>query len=1243
MDADPSALPPEERFTVFNDLKLEFLRKKGAVSQYERASPAEKKQFDAKFLDKLRGTHPEMFEVVVEPGQDLVVETRHGETLRGAAAEVFMSSKSLTFRPPKVVQPKVDRVVRELTDPGTERRIALIRDGGVDPEELSADVLSIWMPYAAAAGKKQYGKWVGELRNKLKAEGIDQHSFGGKQVIQNLTPHERITELVNDVAENPERARSFNLWKQAYPAQAKIYGTVGNVAGIMLGGHGISNTLRQVLPKAAGSMAPTWAGAGLAEAVWSDRLPGIASEAAGLENPAAKAAVTGAEGLLFAAGIDVGMSALRAMKGKPWAEAIEGLEKSGVENARGQLKAHAKEIATEAGVEGPGAVKRAYLSARTELQDPWIRIDRLLKRPGLEGLDTANPYDAKRLIAPKTMVGASEAAKSVSNNVKQMRKIDLTFGEPVGTTEAMVHKYVHAVHAPERNAAGFFAGIDDASAAAVLDDLAKHPAFPAVQQIGKNVQEMSRKTLDILTDGGLISDRTRKALRKRYPNHVPLMRVMNEMDDDMFLGALGIGPGHNIRGSGIVRAKGSEREVSNIVSNSYEAMANAIRRAEINKANLEALQFARNNKEQLEGLFQIRKAKAGQKKHPLALEMRENGRPVHLVINDPELSKAFQHVGKEVSNRAVRMAILTNRIYSQLLTRLHIDFPVPNKIRDVVEAMTNALRTSGGLRGASSILRNSVTDMKAVLDHQLGRATKGAQEYAELIGEGGSVGGLAESTKSTARETYEAIVRRENKTFPKTLHNIGKFIDSVQGIFEDSTRLSAYRAAKESGKSKRQAAIAARDASFDPLLQGNSASGLAALYLFYNVSVQGITQVANTLSNPKRMAKVVAPMTALITYMDLLNRAVGGDSWQKEVDGYSRSKGLVLVTGRQPDGGLDYTTIPLAYGLVPVKAMIDFSLRAAHGEIGLDPAEAGIAVASALFESYNPVGSNDLLPTTPLLSIITQLKVNEDGLGNAIRPPWQENLRPSEDFANHLKYYDYTTTSQTGRMAIATAKKLSDMGFETSPENLRYLWATTFGGPGKLAENAINAVSKIREDGSVDIKYVPIVRRFFRKVDPELAEYRRTEDDTITELAQVENSRRNILEREVRGLVDGVMKADPLHRREHIKQLIWDGKLDNADGLRDREKIAAFTSRLKSSLLDLSRDDRTIGSAFGVKNGARARLYFDLLTSDFSPYDTPELRKQFVLEQREKDLMTEEVERQLRPLLQLHKARKSKK
>ena len=352
---------------------------------------------------------------------------------------------------------------------------------------------------------------------------------------------------------------------------------------------------------------------------------------------------------------------------------------------------------------------------------------------------------------------------------------------------------------------------------------------------------MNKKTLDVLLDGEVISKETYENLRKMYPNHIPLNRVLGEESTDAFIGS-----GFSVKNTGLKRAKGSELAVEPVQENIAYNLEQAIIRAEKNKVTQTIENLFEMNKDKLKDVMAIRDAKVIGKTHegiPIfekpnditTLQYYKDGKKKLIEFDDVRLKEAFDGMTQDRMGDILRVASAVTRMMSAMATRFSATFGIGNEFRDVGEAVVAA--SADGL--GNQVLKNTPKSIKAVTDYVMGKSTKGAKLYEEMKRIGGTTGGLALSTKGKVKTNLKKLYELNDVTktdalsktkrgAEKLLNSVINGLDAYNTILEDSTRLSVYKAYRDAGYSKRKAAFAAKTATINFNKKGKSTAFLRA-------------------------------------------------------------------------------------------------------------------------------------------------------------------------------------------------------------------------------------------------------------------------------------------------------------------------------------------------------------------------------------------------------------------------------
>lgn len=729
-----------------------------------------------------------------------------------------------------------------------------------------------------------------------------------------------------------------------------------------------------------------------------------------------------------------------------------------------------------------------------ELQDQSAGGQYKTKNGKLKVESEAEDYNLERRLAePKIQMRNQEIEEIVDLDTKFLVSKAEEMGIPAAELSQSVNKYLYSKHAIAFNKSkekgfkgeGSPAGISTKEAKEYIKNFEKTKLNVELENIINSRKDLSNQILDTLVDGGIIGKAKSKELRKVFPNYVPLNRVMD--DGDSFK------PGQ-------YAAVGSDRDVADIGGNIIGNLSVAIRAAETNKANQAFLRLVQAdvNKKSAGEMLTTYKIK-GKEKKPEGVDSDSivnvfvDGEKTAIAFKDKDLAKAMRGQNREVVSGIAKLALGYNRIIGQMYTRFNPEFIIPNLFRDRSEAIVNATAKMGIGQGAK--LLNPLTDMAVVRRNLFnkGKVSKDPESakmdalYKQFKDDGGSTGNLSSSTIQNIEDSLKSLQDRLNKPAASKLRDFTKFLDNANAVVEDSTRFGVYRRGIQSGMSRKEAALAARDSSFDPLMKGSKGGAIQAAYLFANPAIQGARNFLRSMRNPKVFRGVMASLAGTTLTLDLYNQSIDPE-WKEKMkasDGstYKTDKSFTIVLGKNEDGSLDTFSIPIGYSLAPFKKLVDYTQQKViqQGIMGIEPSQAEMDrtlgqdasdLAKAFIGSYNPMGGS-LVPT--VMRPWTELVQNKDGLGRDIRPKWLETKNISEV----EKVYPWTMDTRGGEMAISFAEQLQNLGYEVSPENLQYLYQTWVGGPGQTTKRLFQIASDIYNGKPIARNNRPILRRFF--------------------------------------------------------------------------------------------------------------------------------------------------------------------
>lgn len=875
--------------------------------------------------------------------------------------------------------------------------------------------------------------------------------------------------------------------------------------------------------------------------------------------------------------------------------------------------------------EPPALVKRVVNSLKetqTKLieyvQNTDERVRQLVERKDVKISDASDPY-LKMTLYPGRVAAKIETAKAESEAIiKELAKNKITRKE--------ISDYLIARHAPERNLAlgEKAAGISTMEAKAKLKIIEASPKGGTIKVLSDKVQKLNNQTLDLLKDSEVISDKLYATLRTKYKNHIPLNRIMENTDD---IGSALSARGYAVRSTGIKRAVGSDLEVNDILGNVIANYEQAVIRSEKNIVDKATLAFARDNKDILGGLMEVIKPQAVGKSFdgkilmqktndPTILQLYEKGKPIWIKINDSQLAIALQGTGREKLGGLLNAVAKITRLYSGLATRFNPEFALPNKIRDLQETMVYL--SAQGKMGVKDVAKMNARDSASVVDivdYLKGGKSNGAKLYQEMKNLGGTTGGFGLSTRGRVELSLKEMETLANSKTKQLGKNLIQYIDNWNTIFEDSTRLSVYKTALDKGVSKERAAAMAKEASINFNRMGKGGPVINALYMFSNASIQGSAKMIRSLKNPKVLGAVVLTVGGSVAAISKFNDMADKD-WRDKVSKWDRLNGLPVVIP-STDGKFKYITIPVSWGIKPIKVMADYADDAMNG-IPTDAVDATKKIITAMLDAYNPMGGTDLTSalTPTILDMPSEIKSNKSWSGNQIRPTLYDKNTPAD-----VQYFSSLGETQTGKIAISISELLQQkMGISWSPADIKYAYDQIVGGTGRFFNKTVNTIIGLVTNKPLPASEYPMLSRFYKeRTNEEIGQGAGGETEEIKKILGEQSRERFQLKQQAETIFDTI-KAEPDKTKK--KQMLLDVAKENPDIVEKMMEIA------KDKALGLNYRERMI-KQLGVENGERAAY----IASKIKDMKSKEEKREYVKNLIEKKILTDDVAKQMILLL----------
>lgn len=697
-------------------------------------------------------------------------------------------------------------------------------------------------------------------------------------------------------------------------------------------------------------------------------------------------------------------------------------------------------------------------------------------------------------------------------------------------------EYLHNRHAEERNvqvAKINPAMPDGGSGLKTADARAYLRGLTALQQrnyaaLAARVDRINAGTRALLVSSGLETQETVDAWQRTYGKYVPLQRA--EMD--IGHAGAGTGAGFSTRGSASKRATGSDREVVDILANLVLQRENTITRAEKNRVGNALMGLAIQNpntdfwlpvnpdakldpvsqnklmveligmglnpmdadgiiKEPTQRYVDPKTGLVTERINP-ALRGRENviatrveGRDRFLFLNekDPRASR----MGDAIKNLDAKQLgeILTglgkvSRWISQVNTQYNPIFGMMNFTRDVQAAALNLSTTplAGKQKEVLShvmpALRGIYLDVRATRKGQPSTSTW-SQLWEEFQREGGQTGyksmyaGSAERTEELHKELKALSEGKLKQGGRAVLDWLTDYNDSI----ENSTRLAAYKVAKDSGLSNARAAELAKDITVNFNRKGEVATQAGALYAFFNAAVQGTERTVRTLTGPTGR-KIIYGGLLLGVLQALALTAAGFDDG--DPPDQVKERNFVLPLGDQT-----YATIPmpLGFNVIPGSSRLatEFVLRGFKSPTKL------LSGFITLATSLNPIGNSSTLSQTlapTALDPIVALGQNKDNFGRPIAREDHSGLKPTPGFTRKKDTATPWSTALAEAINWVTGGTKYTPGMASpTPDQIDYLVGQVGGGVAREVGKVVQtAQSQVTGEALPPYK-VPILGRLY--------------------------------------------------------------------------------------------------------------------------------------------------------------------
>lgn len=698
-----------------------------------------------------------------------------------------------------------------------------------------------------------------------------------------------------------------------------------------------------------------------------------------------------------------------------------------------------------------------------------------------------------------------------------LRKIAVA-AESHGVTVDDVNSYLHALHAPERNAAmaainpnmannTALSGMSDADAARVLADFAANGKAPALAAIAKDVHQLLADTRTALVADGLEEAGVVQAWEQAYQNYVPLMRDVEN--------APAKGQGVSVKGPEAKRAVGSNRQAVNILANVVtQAETAAIRaeKAEVGRSLLAMAQAYPNpdfwtvdtppTKPRLNPQTGLVERSAVDPLYQTAdnvVMVKDYGATRFVVFNKGneravQLAKAMKSLDVQQVPRAIEYIGKATRFMASLLTQRNPEFWFTNFSRDLQGSMLQMSGTEAeGLQAkVLGYLPKALAGMRHVA-RDTGKQTQWERYARELQDAGGTTGYMQQFENSDVRMTElqkEVDRMQQGKADPRRLaRSMLAFIDDYNDVIENGMRLAVFQAARESGVSTERAASIAKNITVNFNRKGNATPLVNSLYMFFNAGLQGTARLTQALATSNKARIAVGSLATVAFIMDVVNRAMAGDDDETKRNRYDlipeneKARNWIFMNPAKPGS---YVKVPLPIGFNIFHNAGRLTADAIFRKDPRNAAEYGWAFASTLLDAFSPLGSFGSLGQMIAPSVLrpaVQMAENKNAFGSRVYKSADQGFGKVDPKPAYTRHFDSTPDFWK-----AASRTLSDASggdkvkpgkINIEPDALRFIYTTMTGGPGRALDKGADTLQAKARGEDVSAARLPFAGRFY--------------------------------------------------------------------------------------------------------------------------------------------------------------------
>ncbi len=695
-----------------------------------------------------------------------------------------------------------------------------------------------------------------------------------------------------------------------------------------------------------------------------------------------------------------------------------------------------------------------------------------------------------------------------------------------------VNDYLYALVAPEVNEyvrsqdpnTQDGSGVSDAKAAATIKEIEALPASKkkAFEAIAKLNRDMNKWRMDMLVEKGMWSQEKADRLAELYPNYVPLRGLSEETE-----AAMGITDSNRLLRSMVPKGvqvkadnkarKGRKTKADNVLAQNFAVTLDAIINAERNTAMQELWKMAEANPDpkfwELNPYYERRKNAKGEMEHDYEESRQRNVVKVYIdgeanylkfkTEMGARIANNIKGLTEEQSNKLIRAAGKANRFIGSMVTSYSPAFIVTNLARDYQHAIAQSFVNDGPKKAVKVLKDVPLALIGLITAEAMGVKNKWSRARELYFANGGKIGYVQSLDYRQLGDKFIEEIKdfnRMNVNPKKIFHKTLGYIENINGVIENSTRIAYFQALVDDGMSPEKAAQKARDLTVNFNRKGEF-KWISSWWMFGNASIQGIQNVFSKFADkdPAVRKRAIGGAAALMSAgaaMAVINRALADDedngrNGYDNIPEYVKQNNMVIAT-RTKDGRTAFETIPMPHGFKAFYNAGRLMMEMANNE-HITALDFTSMMANNILNEINPFGvdiSPDKLDEA-IVGIVTPAGAkpfaesikNTDFAGRNIRPKPYDDTKPDSEL--YFKGVNPLFRGMAGYLNEWTGGNKRNPGLiDVSPETIEHIFNGYSGGIGRIFQQTTGIIVSRMEGEEIQPRQLPVLNRFHGRTDP---------------------------------------------------------------------------------------------------------------------------------------------------------------